>query len=287
LSNNLKKQIDTVPIVAVLARILTENADRIPLTDLYLAHPVLQSLDCPSAFPQLIENHIVKNMVEAKKLVNSSVYAVETVLLLGQERTSLLVRNMVEWIKQQQLKDGGWHWRPRKDLPKDAQSEVWITLATYSTLARLEDANQLHLKAARDYLTRSLEKIPEEAKGWNQLAYIKTALRIIKNPEFKQSAKANADKYLQAAINELKSQQLLNGGWVGSEKTRQGGLFQTIMVLDALVHAGLGLDDDCVKRGFTFVVQRVDRLLRAKHNGVLIQALSIFCGTCLRLKLIE
>jgi len=287
LSNNLKKQVNRVPVIAVLARILTENIDRIPLTDLYLAHPVLQSKDSPKAFPQLIEDHIVKNSAEAEKLVNSSVYAVETLLLLGQERSSLSVRNKVEWIKQQQLIDGGWHWRPRKDLPKDAQSEVWITLAAYSILVRVEDANQLYLKAARHYLSTSLEKIPEEEGGWSRLAYIKTALQIIKNPEFDQSAKTNADKYLQAAINELKSQQLPNGGWAGSEKTKQGGLFQTVMVLDALVQAGLDLDDDCVRRGFTFVIQRIDRLLRAKHDGVLIQALSIFCGTCLRLKLIE
>jgi len=287
LSNDLKEQVNRVPIVAILARILTENIDRIPLTDLYLAHPVLQSKDCPNAFPQLIENHIVKNRAEAKKLVNSSVYAVETLLLLGQEKTSLLVRDTVEWIKQQQLMDGGWHWRPRKDLPKNAQSEVWITLATYSILTRVEDANQPYLKAARDYLSKSLEKIPEEAMGWGRLAYIKTALQIIKDPRFKQSAKTDADEYLQAAINELKSQQLPNGGWAGSEKTRQGGLFQTVMVLSALVQAGLHLDDDCVRRGFAFVIQRMDRLLRAKHNGVLIQALSIFCGICLRLKLIE
>jgi len=287
LSNDLKKQLNGVPIIAILARILTENADRIPLTDLYLAHPVLQSTKCPSAFPQLIENHIVKNSAEAKRLVNAGVYAVETLLLLGQERSSPFVINMVEWIKQQQLEDGGWHWRPRKDLPKDAQSEVWVTLAAYSILARVEDADQLYLKAARDYLSQNLERIPEEARGWSRLAYIKTALQIIKNPEFKQSAKTNADKYLQATIDELKSQQLPNGGWAGSEKTRQGGLFQTVMVLDTLIQAGLDCDDDCVRRGFAFVIQRMDRLLRAKPNGVLIQALSIFCGTCLRLKLIK
>jgi len=287
LSNNLKNQVDRVPIIATLARILTENVDRIPLTDLYLAHPVLQSVDCPKAFPQLVEKHIVENSAEAKKLVNSIVYAVETLLLLGQKRSSFLVRNMVEWIKQQQLEDGGWHWHPKKDLPKNAQSEVWITLATYNLLARVEEANQLYLKAARDYLSKNLEKVREKARGWSRLAHMKTALQIVRDPEFEQSAKTNADKYLQAAINELKSQQLPNGGWAGSERTKQGGLFQTVMVLDALVQAGLDLSDDCVRRGFAFVIQRMDRLLRAKHNGVLIQALSIFCGMCLRLKLIE
>ncbi len=273
--------------MVTLAELLMQNIDGIPLTDLYLVHPVLQSADCPKALPQMIENHIVTNCAKVTELVNSAVYGVETLLLLDKDKHSPLVSSMIEWIKQEQLEDGGWHWRPKRALPKDAQSEIWITLAVYNLLAGVGNMNETSLRKARAYLSRGLKRVPEEVKGWSRLAYVKTALLIAKDPTFEQSTKARAKRFLQAAINELKLQQLPNGGWVGSEKTSQGGLFQTVVVLDALVQAGLDLDDDCVRKGFAFVIQRMDRLLQAKPSGVLIQALSVFCGTCLRLKLIK
>ena len=264
-----------------------KNVDRISLTDLYLAYPVLKSRHCPRIFPQLIRDHILNSWEKVRELVNSAVYSVETLLLLGEDKSSSIVQDTIQWIKQQELEDGGWHWLPKQKLQAGVESEVWITSAVYNLLTSVNEANQTYLNRLREYLCHSLEKIPEDVKGWSRLAYVRTALLILKDPEFDFSAKTKAEKYLSKAVEELKIQQLPSGGWIGSEKTKQGGIFQTALVLDTLIQAGLDPNDKSVKRGFTFIVQRMDKLLHAKQGGVLIQALSIFANSLLQLKIID
>jgi len=283
----LKDKLKGLLIIETLAELLTKNVDEIPLTDLYLAFPVLKSEDCPQSFPQLIKSHILESRGKIRELVNSAVFSVDALLLLGEDKQSTIVRDTVGWIKRQRLEDGGWHWRPKHELSKKAESEVWITLAIYDLLKRTGE-NQTYLKSIRNYLNYSLGKGPkEEVSGWSRLAYIRTALCILNDPYSELSMKRGAQEYVSKAIQKLRDQQLPNGGWLGSEKTRQGGIFQTAMVLDILVEAGLGLADDSVEKGFTFIIRRIDRLLHAKWGGVLIQALAIFADTLLKLEFIE
>ncbi|MFQ6068809.1 MAG: hypothetical protein ACE5KD_04610 [Candidatus Bathyarchaeia archaeon] len=281
------EEVKKLPVIETLAELLVKNVDKFPLTDLYLAFPVLKSKDCPKSFPQLIKSCIVGGQERIKELVNSAVYSVEALLLLGEFKQSSIVQDTVKWIKQQRLEDGGWHWRPKHELARKAGSEVWITLAIYDLLKRVGE-DQAYLESIRDYLYRSLEKTPKEKMiGWSRLAYIRTALRMLEDPYVRPSMKKSAQEYLLKTIEKLKSQQLPNGGWAGSKKTKQGGIFQTVMVLNTLVEAGLDLSDESIQKGFTFVAQRIDRLLHAKWGGVLIQALSIFADTLLKLKLIN
>lgn len=273
-------------VIQTLAELLMKNVDEIPLTDLYLAFPVLKSKNCPKCFPELIKCHIISNKDKVKELVNSAVYSIDALLLLGEDKHSSLMQETITWIKQQQLDDGGWHWRPKHELSKETESEVWITLATYDLLKRVGE-DQAYLKNIRNSLHRNLEKPPKEAKGWSQLAYVRTASYVLKDPNFEPSIQGKAREYLPKAIEELKSQQLPNGGWAGSAKTRQGGIFQTVMVLDTLVEAGLGFKDYSVEKGFIFITRRKDKLLHARWGGVLGQALSIFADTLLKLRLIQ
>jgi len=285
----VKKEVNRAgaQIIRTLAKLLMKNIEKIPFTDLYLVYPVLQSKDCPKTLPHLIKNCILNSPDKMKELVNSAVSSVETLLLLGEDKSSRIVRDIIEWIKQQQLEDGGWHWRPKQKLPKGAESEVWITLAVHNLLTRTEGADQTYLRRVRNYLCYSLEKMPENLRGWSRLAHVRTALLMLKDPKFEPSAKIKAKKFLQKTIEEIRFQQLPNGGWAGSEKTMQGGIFQTAMVLDALIQAGLDLKDNSVEKGFVFMIQRMDKLLRAKWSGVLLQALFIFANILVELQLTD
>ena len=283
----MKEKVKGPLIIQTLAELLIKNIDKVPLTDLYLAFPVLKSKHCPNSFQQLIRSHIIKNHERTRELVNSAVYSVNTLLLLGEDMQSNMVKGLITWIEKQRLEDGGWHWRPKNEMLGEAESEVWITLVVYDLLKRSSE-DQSYLKSIRGYLCRSLEKGPnKEVQGWSRLAYIRTALCISKDPHLEPLIKKGAQEYVSKAIEELKDRQLPNGGWAGSEKTKRGGMFQTVLVLDTLVDAGLDFQDNSVKKGFTFVTQRIDKLLHAKCGGVLIQALSIFADTLLKLGLTE
>jgi len=282
----LKEKLKEFPIIETLASLLTKNVDKIPLTDLYLAFPVLESQHCPESFPQLIKSHILESCGKIRELVNSAVFSVDALLILGEDKQSTIVRDTIGWIKRQRLEDGGWHWRPKHELPQKAESEVWITLAICDLLKRTGE-NPTYLGSIRNYLNYSLGRGPkEEVSGWSRLAYIRTALHILNDPSSELSMKRNAQEYVSRAVQKLREQQLHNGGWQGSEKTRRGGIFQTAMVLNTLVEAGLGLSDHSVEKGFTFIIRRMDRLLHAKWGAVLIQALAIFADTLLKLEVI-
>jgi hypothetical protein len=103
-------------MVHKLKELLLKNREEWPLTDLYLANPVLKSRECTAEFRKFCLDYInSKSHQEICELVNGAVSTVLTYLLAGGEKDSKLVRDTSRWIKQQRLEDGGWNWKPVKN----------------------------------------------------------------------------------------------------------------------------------------------------------------------------
>ena len=125
--NVLKEAFAQKSLVDPLRELLLKNRAEWPLTDLYLANPVLKSRQCTTVFQQFVLDLIEgKSGEEICEFVNGAVSTILTYLLAGGKKDSKLVKDTIEWIRHQRLKDGGWHWKPAILLSTDAKSEAWI-----------------------------------------------------------------------------------------------------------------------------------------------------------------
>lgn len=76
-----------------------------------------------------------KSINEICKLVNSAALTILTYHLIKETHPNS--HTILNWIENQRLNDGGWHWKPKHLKPK--KSEAWCTaliLATYKCIGR-------------------------------------------------------------------------------------------------------------------------------------------------------
>lgn len=157
---------------------------------------------------------------------------------------------------------------PKQKLPVKTESEAWITAAVFSLLRRTR-------KADRKYLNSILLFIKNDwnAKKWG--GFPEVTLYYLSEGGVKKDSSLT-----RKAIDLLKITQLPNGAWAGySQKTKQGGIFRTCVVLNALTAAGLKQGDKTVMNGLKFVEAKLNRILSAKWGGILIQALYSLANT--------
>ncbi|KPV63812.1 MAG: hypothetical protein AOA65_1172 [Candidatus Bathyarchaeota archaeon BA1] len=257
--------------------LLVENRGRWPLTDLYLTHPLLRSRGCTEEFRQVVLKFIEeKSGEDICRLVNSATSTLLTYILVGGEKDKKWVQDTMGWLKQQQLKDGGWHWKPKGELPLNARSEAWSTAMVFAALKTIDGANTGYMDAILEFLKRDWKE-----RGWGgspEVTMIYLSIGGINGN----------NRIMKEAIQPLRASQLPNGAWPGySRKTCEGGIFKTCVILNALTAAGLGLNDESVLRGLKFVESKIDRILNARWGGVLIQGLCSLASALLRLGLID
>jgi len=264
-------------LIPKLKEILLKNRAKWPLTDLYLTHPVLKSRECTPEFRQSVLDFInKKSQQEIRELVNGAVSTILTYLLAGGEKDSKLVWDTTRWIKQQRLRDGGWHWKPLKLLSAEVRSEAWISAGVFATLRVTEGASKSYMDSVLEFLRKDWE-----TRKWGDnpevtLVYLGVAGLDKNNP------------MLEKAIEFLRTNQLPNGAWPGySTKTTKGGVFRTCVTLNALTAVGLGLDDASVVKGLQFLQSKLDKIISARLGGVLIQGFYSLTSALLQLRLID
>lgn len=246
-----------------LETLLSENPNKCPLTDLYLTHPVLRSKDCTEQFRQRVLNFIrEQSETRIRALINSAVSTASTYILAGGSENAPWILPTIGWLKRQRLKDGGWHWRPKRKLPTGAESEAWITAAVFSLLRRTGKADSKYLNTILSFLENNWN-----TKQWG--GFPEVTLYYLGEGGIRESS-----PLIEKAIEWLKQSQLPNGAWAGySEKTKQGGIFRTCVVLNALTAAGLRQSDKTITNGLKFAEARLDRILNARWGGTPVQAL--------------
>jgi squalene cyclase len=260
-------------LISRLDKLLSENLEKCPLTDLYLTHPILKSQYCTKQFRQkllgFIESQSEKQICS---LVNSAVCTVSTYILAGGYKNAQWIRQTIGWIKRQRLNDGGWHWKPKRKLPTKAESEAWITAAVISLLKVTGGASTKYLDSILLFLEKDWTK-----RKWN--GFPEVTLFYLSEGGFKKD-----DPLIRKAILWLKKEQLPNGAWPGySRKTKKGGIFRTCVVLNALTAAGLKRNDKAVMGGLEFIEPKLDRILNAEWGEILVQALYSLVNALLNL----
>jgi len=260
-----------------LKELLLKNRAKWPLTDLYLVHPVLKSRECTPEFRQLVLDFINgKSQQEICELVNGAVATILTYLLVGGEKDSKMVQDTTKWIKQQRLRDGGWHWKPIKLLSAEVRSEAWISAGVFATLRITEKANESYMDSILEFLRKDWETRKWGGNPEVTLVYLGVAGLDKNNP------------MLEKAMELLRTNQLPNGAWPGySAKTTKGGVFRTCVTLHALTAVGLGRDDASVVKGLQFTRSKLDKVVSAKWGGVLIQGFYSLTSALLQLGLID
>jgi len=250
-------------LISKLDKLLSENLEKCPLTDLYLAHPILRCKHCTKQFRQKLLNFIEsQSEKQTLALVNSAVCTVSTYILSGGSKNSQWVQQTIDWIKQQRLNDGGWHWKPKQKLSANVKSEAWITAAVFSLLKTAGKASNkylgsIHSFMEKDWIAKRWGGFPEVTLYYLSEGGIKTDTSLIRG-----------------AVQLLKQSQLQNGAWPGySRKTKKGGIFRTCVVLNALTAAGLKRNNETVINGLKFIEPKLDKILNANWGGILIQAL--------------
>jgi len=264
-------------LIERLERLLLENREKWPLTDLYLTHPILESKECTNRFRQTVLRFIEsKQPGEICGLVNSATSTLLTYALAGGSVDSRLVRDTTNWILAQRLEDGGWHWKPAEELPKGARSEAWSTAAVFATLKAVEGANSRYLDSIIAFLSN--EWVVNRWGGFPEVVLIYLGAGGINRRH----------SMVGEAASLLRECQLPSGAWKGyGAKTAEGGLFRTCVVLNGLASVGFQLNDRVVMRGLGFAGSNIDKIAQAKWGGVLIQGLCNLSSALLRLKLIE
>jgi len=264
-------------MVQRLKELLLSNIAKWPLTDLYLVHPVLKSRECTLEFRQLVLDFIKgKSQQEICELVNGAVSTILTYLLACGEKDSKLVQNTTKWIKQQRLKDGGWHWKPTKLLSTDVRSEAWISAGVLAALKTTKESDKNYMNSIleflrRDWVTRKWGGNPEVT-----LVYLGAA-GLDKN-----------DPMVRKAVELLRTSQLSNGAWQGySAKTTKGGVFRTCAILNGMSAVGLGLEDTSISKSLKFIQSRLDKIVSAKWGGVLVQGFYSLTNALLQIGLIN
>lgn len=274
--SRLKKRKETFisnKLISKLNKLLSENLEKCPLTDLYLTHPILKSEYCTEKFRRRLLNFIQSQSEEQIwALVNSAVCTVSTYILAGGSKDSKWVQQTIGWIKHQRLNDGGWHWKPRQKLSASARSEAWITAAVFSLLKTTGEANTKFLGTILLFLEKDWK-----AKKWS--GFPEVTLYYLSEGGIRKG-----NRLVRKAIELLRQGQLSNGAWQGySGETKTGGVFRTCVVLNALTAAGLKRSNETIMNGLKFVEPKLDKILRAKWGGILIQALYSLASAFLNL----
>jgi len=264
-------------LVDRLRELLLKNRAEWPLTDLYLANPVLKSRQCTTVFGQFVLDFIEgKSREEIRGFVNGAVSTILTYLLAGGEKDSKLVKDTVKWVKHQRLKDGGWHWKPTNLVSTDAKSEAWISAGVLATLKKTDAADESYINSILKFLKRDWERTEWRGNPEVTLVYVGAA-GLDKN-----------NSMVEKAVKLLEASQLLNGAWSGySAGTTKGGIFRTCVVLNGLTSVGLGLGDSSVVKGFRFAQSKLNEILNAKWGGVLIQGLYSLANALIQVNLID
>jgi len=263
--STLIKAFSEVHVVGKLREILLKNLDSLPLTDLYLTHPVLKSKIYGSSFKPVILEFLKKHDIEEIcSLVNSAALTVITYIIMGEKPN--LVHEVLEWIRKQRLDDGGWHWKSKKEKPE--KSEAWSTalvLASFQ-IARV----QIDYDTIIEFLKKNWE-----SNRWNGFPEI-TLIYL------SYAGHNKNDKLLQKPVEYLLETQLKNGAWPGySLKTVKGGIFRTCVILNALTSLGFTIDDEVILKGLNYVETKLQKILNAKWGGILVQALGGLASTLL------
>lgn len=273
----LKEAFAQKSLVDRLRELLLKNRTEWPLTDLYLANPVLKSRQCTAVFQRFLLDFIEgKSKEEIYEFVNGAVSTILTYLLAGGKKDSKLVKDTVEWIEHQRLKDGGWHWKPANLLSTDAKSEAWISAGVLAILKKTDGANDSYINGILTFLERDWESRKWGGNPEVTLVYLGAA-GLNRN-----------NSMVEKAIELLEANQLHNGAWSGySATTTKGGIFRTCVVLNALASVGLGLDDSSVVKGLRFSQSKLNEIVNAKWGGVLIQGLYSLTSALVQIGLID
>lgn len=276
-AKDLRRAFSEKGLIERLMRLLLENREKWPLTDLYLTHPVLKSKECTKEFKQIVLKFIESaQLEEICRLVNSATSTLLTYVLAGGSVGSGLVRDTTNWILAQRLEDDGWHWKPKAELPKGARSEAWSTAAVFAALKAVNDPDPKYLNSVIAFLSEGW--IVNRWGGFPEVALIYLGAGGIDTRY----------SMVRDATSLFRESQLPNGAWKGySAKTAEGGLFRTCVVLNGLTAVGLQLNDRVVTRGLEFAKSNIDKIAEAKWGGILIQGLCNLSSALLRLKLIE
>jgi len=274
---DLQKDFCEKGLIERLRRLLLENREKWPTTDLYLTHPILKSKKCTNEFKQIVLKFIEsKQLEEICGLVNSATSTLLTYVLVGGSLGSELVGNTTNWILAQRLEDDGWHWKPKSKLPKGARGEAWSTAAVFATLKAVNGADPKYLDNIVAFLSK--DWIANRWGGFSEVTLIYLGVGGI----------GTRYSMVRDAASLLRESQLPNGAWKGySDRTAEGGLFRTCVVLNGLTAVDLQLSDKVVLRGLEFARSNIDRITEAKWGGILIQGLCNLSSALLRLKLIE
>jgi len=172
----LKEAFAQRSLVDKLRELLLKKRAEWPLTDLYLADPVLKSKKCTSAFQRFVLDFIQgKSREEICEPVNGAVSTILTYLQAGGKKDSQLVKDTVEWVKQQRLKDGGWHWKPASLVSTDAKSEAWISAGVLATLKKTDTADESYINSILTFLKRDWESRKREGNPEVTLVYVGAA----------------------------------------------------------------------------------------------------------------
>ena len=131
--NKLEKFFGSINLLQTLKELSLKNLGNIPLTDLYLVHPLLKSKIHKESFKPVILGLIERqNLGNVRELVNSAALTILTYIMAGGKRSSDLVVKTLDWIRKQRLDDGGWHWKPRADIVSE-ESEAWCTALIHAS----------------------------------------------------------------------------------------------------------------------------------------------------------
>ena len=270
--SKLIKLFSSINILQTLKDLLLKNLDKIPLTDLYLMHPLLKSKTRRENFKPVALDFIEKqNLGNVRELVNSAALTVLTYIMAGGKRSSNLVIKTLDWIRKQRLDDGGWHWKPKANIVSE-ESEAWCTALVYASfkIANVSiDQSTIAEFLRSKWILDKWGGFPEITLIYLSYAGYNEKHELVKEP-----------------LNYLRETQLSNGAWAGySPKTSRGGIFRTCIVLNALTSMGLKLEEQAVFKGLKFLKLRVKRVLNAKWGSILVQALYGLASTLLNLNL--
>jgi len=270
--NKLEKFFGSINLLQTLKELSLKNLGNIPLTDLYLVHPLLKSKIHKESFKPVILGLIERqNLGNVRELVNSAALTILTYIMAGGKRSSDLVVKTLDWIRKQRLDDGGWHWKPKANIVSE-ESEAWCTALVHASfkIANVQiDRSTVTELLRNKWISDKWGGFPEITLIYLSYAGYDEKHELVKEP-----------------LNYLRETQLSNGAWAGySPKTSKGGIFRTCIVLNALTSMGLKLEEQAILKGLKFLKPRIKRILNAKWGSILIQALYGLTSALLNLNL--